>query len=305
MNKAGSAKWGAPAADSGNDTGEVRAQLKLAREETLAARQGAAEELARLRGEAAAAERAVGKMQMEREIKDGVLAEQREQLCTLEASLRTARSREEALLRERSLRQATPHAKARTKHPAYPQRAEVPDDKVSWRKWWPAYQPVAFTHGAVHANNRLLKAAGWADPPDCALLKEEWRARVSFESNWSFDPEGRPLNPRGRTGMCERGLLGKWGANQAADPIVTRLQPKTRRLQVVAILRKDTGDWALPGGMVDDAEVVSAAVRREFAEECGAIEDETERRKFSEMVDELFVTGQVAYRVDPPTCRRV
>jgi ADP-ribose pyrophosphatase YjhB (NUDIX family) len=144
----------------------------------------------------------------------------------------------------------------------------------------------------VHANNRLVKAGGWADPPDCVLLKQEWRRRVTFESNWCFDPEGRPLNPRGRTGMCERGLLGKWGANQAADPIVTRLQPETARLQVVAVLRKDTGDWALPGGMVDDAEVVSVTVRREFAEEVGAIEDELERRKFTEMVDELFVTGQ-------------
>ena len=69
------------------------------------------------------------------------------------------------------------------------------------------------------------------------------------------------MNPRGRTGMCGQGLLGKWGANQAADPIVTRLQPGTARLQVVVILRKDTGVWALPGGMVDDGEVVSAAVR--------------------------------------------
>ena len=42
---------------------------------------------------------------------------------------------------------------------------------------------------------------------------------------------------------------------------MTRLQPETARLQVVAVLRKDTGDWALPGGMVDAGETVSAAVR--------------------------------------------
>ena len=99
MKKVDSAKWGAPA-DSSNDMGEVRAQLKLAREQTLAVKQNAAEELTRLRGEAGAAERAVGKMQMEREMKDGMLAQQREQLGTLEAALRTAQTREEAPPRE-------------------------------------------------------------------------------------------------------------------------------------------------------------------------------------------------------------
>lgn len=29
-------------------------------------------------------------------------------------------------------------------------------------------------------------------------------------------------NPMGRTGMRGRGLLGKWGPNHAADPIVSR-----------------------------------------------------------------------------------
>lgn len=33
---------------------------------------------------------------------------------------------------------------------------------------------------------------------------------------------GRPLNPQGRTGLKGRGILGKWGPNHAADPIVTR-----------------------------------------------------------------------------------
>ena len=36
---------------------------------------------------------------------------------------------------------------------------------------------------------------------------------------------GKPRNPRGRTGMTGRGTLGKWGPNQAADPIVTRWNP--------------------------------------------------------------------------------
>lgn len=31
-----------------------------------------------------------------------------------------------------------------------------------------------------------------------------------------------PLNVAGRTGLIGRGLLGRWGVNHAADPIVTR-----------------------------------------------------------------------------------
>lgn len=31
-----------------------------------------------------------------------------------------------------------------------------------------------------------------------------------------------PQNAYGRTGICGRGVLGRWGPNHAADPIVTR-----------------------------------------------------------------------------------
>lgn len=34
--------------------------------------------------------------------------------------------------------------------------------------------------------------------------------------------ENYPQNPCGRTGIIGRGLLGRWGPNHAADPIVTR-----------------------------------------------------------------------------------
>lgn len=45
--------------------------------------------------------------------------------------------------------------------------------------------------------------------------------RVSFVKNYDI-VDGRPLNPIGRTGLTGRGVLGKWGPNHAADPIVTR-----------------------------------------------------------------------------------
>lgn len=34
--------------------------------------------------------------------------------------------------------------------------------------------------------------------------------------------EGYPRNPVGRTGISGRGVLGRWGPNHAADPVVTR-----------------------------------------------------------------------------------
>jgi ADP-ribose pyrophosphatase len=62
----------------------------------------------------------------------------------------------------------------------------------------------------------------------------------------------------GRTGMSGRGLLGRFGPNHAADPLVTRWKRAKNGeivldahgqpiMQFVAIQRRDTGEWALPG----------------------------------------------------------
>ena len=67
-------------------------------------------------------------------------------------------------------------------------------------------------------------------------------------------------------------------------------------------MRKDTGEWALPGGMVDAGEAVSVAVRREFTEEAGNIEDAERQALFTSLTDELFASGAVTYQgyVDDP-----
>lgn len=63
-------------------------------------------------------------------------------------------------------------------------------------------------------------------------------------------------NPEGRTGIKGRGLLGRWGPNHAADPIVTRWKRNARGivmendkkvLEFVAIQRRDNHQWAIPG----------------------------------------------------------
>ena len=75
-------------------------------------------------------------------------------------------------------------------------------------------------------------------------------------------------------------------------------------LEFVSIQRKDTGEWAIPGGMVDPGEKVSVTVKREFMEEAldstGTGKDKLD--SLSGMVDEFFAGGEEVYKgyVDDP-----
>jgi len=101
----------------------------------------------------------------------------------------------------------------------------------------------------------------WAsDPIDPAEIDWYWRinnALVPF-----FVIEGMPVNPVKDTGKIGRNL-GKWGENQAADPIVVA------KNKVLLIQRDDCGEWAIPGGMVDPGEFAKKALVRELKEETG------------------------------------
>ncbi|MCI4384899.1 hypothetical protein PGIGA_G00044020 [Pangasianodon gigas] len=197
---------------------------------------------------------------------------------------------------------SAPHIKARcTVYPGSDkQRFPVPDDKVSWATLWPEYSPVNYTAPSV------LNKPAWADP-DIGSFSPRFNSldgsvdRRSHEGDYSIQ-DGRPLNPRGRTGLNGQGLLGRWGPNHAADPIVTRWKQdsagkrvshavsKRPVLQFVSIKRKDCGEWAIPGGMVDPGELVSQTLQREFSEE--ALNSfqacPEERKKIYERISKLF-----------------
>ncbi|XP_063076705.1 ADP-ribose pyrophosphatase, mitochondrial [Engraulis encrasicolus] len=171
------------------------------------------------------------------------------------------------------------HIKARS--PVYPgsttNRLPVADALVSWQQAWNDYQPPTYTAPTVQAQ------PVWADP-DIGSFSPSFNSldgkvdRHSHEGEYTVQ-DNRPLNPRGRTGVSGRGLLGRWGPNHAADPIVTRWKTDEAGkrvshpdsslpvLQFVAIKRRDCGEWAIPGGMVDPGECVSATLMREFSEE--------------------------------------
>lgn len=203
----------------------------------------------------------------------------------------------------RKMRGGGQHTKARGPHPAYPPRFSVLDAMVDWSVELPGYQPALFTHSSVLDNDRNKKKGGWADPADVMSIREELKNRITYHPSGlprSLKDvvdfvDDMPQNPQGRTGLRGRGLLGKWGPNHAADPIVTRYDPeRPSQLQIVAIQRKDTGDWALPGGMVDPGETVSVAVRREFTEEAGNVPDH-QKKLLKSLVDDLFASGKQVY----------
>jgi ADP-ribose pyrophosphatase len=160
------------------------------------------------------------------------------------------------------------HSKARREKPSeYPDRYSVLDQQVPWDIEYPDYCPPYFVSQIVLANDCTKNPNGWADPEDIALLP--MAPRESFEGVLKHDTAGRPLNPKGRTGIRGRGLLGKWGPNYAADPIITRINRNTGVLEMLAIQRKDNGQWAIPGGMVDKGEEVTRTLSRELQEETG------------------------------------
>ncbi|KOB63883.1 ADP-ribose pyrophosphatase, mitochondrial, partial [Operophtera brumata] len=107
------------------------------------------------------------------------------------------------------------------------ERFPVPDEKVGWSVEYENYKPVYHSAPSLHSR-----------PWDPEI--------VSYLGHYKIQ-NGYPLNPVGRTGIVGRGVLRRWGPNHGADAIF------------IAIKRGDTGEWALPGGMVETGETVAEA----------------------------------------------
>ncbi len=77
-----------------------------------------------------------------------------------------------------------------------------------------------------------------------------------------------------------------------------------RVLQFVCIIRKDNGERAIPGGMVEIGATVSATITREFGEEALNKLDMTDADQvvMLDLLDDLFASGVVIYQgyVDDP-----
>jgi hypothetical protein len=75
-------------------------------------------------------------------------------------------------------------------------------------------------------------------------------------------------------------------------------------IEFVAIKRKDNGEWAIPGGMVEPGDTVSVTLKKEFGEEAmnSLSLSEEDRAQLEKNLDDLFGHGQEVYKgyVDDP-----
>jgi|SaaInlStandDraft_7_1057024.scaffolds.fasta_scaffold00140_12 ADP-ribose pyrophosphatase len=167
---------------------------------------------------------------------------------------------------------------------------------------WNNYKEHPFYEAPFLTNPKPI----WADN-DSDLVKIDFKERFKNTNfyNFDFDVNNRPLNPIGPTGISGRGVLGKWGPNTAADPLVTRFKRdinnniilddnNNKILQFVAIRRKDNNQLALPGGMVDPGESLSITAKREFGEEAlNTLEMKNEKKKHTKELLEKFFCQEV------------
>jgi ADP-ribose pyrophosphatase len=148
---------------------------------------------------------------------------------------------------------------------SYPPRFRVLIDEAPWSIACPSYQPPYYVDAAVLQNDSAKDPLAWADPEDFSKVT----ATKLLREDAHRDDEGRPLNPRGRTGIAGRGLLGLWGANQMVGAVVTRINRETAALEVLLGKIRETDAVSLPSDFVSRGETAHVARLRTLETSAG------------------------------------
>jgi ADP-ribose pyrophosphatase len=158
------------------------------------------------------------------------------------------------------------HLKIRAERPgSYPARQRISIDESPWLLDCEAYDPPYHVDSLVLASDRLSIVDGWADPEEFDLVRMEQR----ITSAKHHDDHGRALNPRGRTGIAGRGLLGRWGANDSVAAVVLRKHKNSDELDLLLGSKEKSRDLDLPKGFVLPEEDHQVAMARVLEGEAG------------------------------------
>jgi ADP-ribose pyrophosphatase len=156
------------------------------------------------------------------------------------------------------------HLRIRGERPSsYPARHRISIDQAPWLLDSPEYSPAHYVAPEVLNNELKEDGSGWAHPEDFASAAPQVIAGKSRH----VDDAGRPLNPRGRTGLSGRGMLGRWGANPAVAVMVTRRSTDGENLELLVGRRENQLGLSLPRGFLFPLESAEDAFERILAEE--------------------------------------
>jgi ADP-ribose pyrophosphatase len=161
------------------------------------------------------------------------------------------------------------HLRIRAERPAsYPPRQRISIDEGPWILDCPDYDPTYHVDPAVLANDSSKVPNGWADPEDVAKIGDELATRPAKQR----DDLGRPLNPRGRTGIAGRGLLGYWGPNLSVAAVVIR-KNRAEELEILLGQSEDETELEMAKGFLHSGETPEECLRRVFGADTGWVPD--------------------------------
>ena len=181
-------------------------------------------------------------------------------------------------------------------------RFPVPDSKLNWHTKFDGYKPTFYDN----------PRANLFDEPTDPYLVSHFNANkdgVNRQSNTAeyVVMEGRPLNPKGRSGLFGRGELERWGPNHITLSLVSRWAKNDgklvtinnqRILEMIAIRRVNSDKWDLPGGYIQPNESIIDAHKRTFLETTMALDRETGegKLKLQQQTDRWMQSGIILYK---------
>ncbi|MHC4129888.1 MAG: NUDIX domain-containing protein [Planctomycetota bacterium] len=148
---------------------------------------------------------------------------------------------------------------------AYPPRQRISIDVALWDVDCDEYDPPYYVDESVLRSDTQRVPGGWAHPEDFGKVKDDVVAGASRHR----DDEGRPLNPRGRTGIAGRGLLGRWGVNPAAGAVVVRRGEEANRVDILVGKKEGATGLSLPKGFLRAGEEAECGITRILEAETG------------------------------------
>ncbi|MHA1917104.1 MAG: hypothetical protein ACTSUV_02185 [Candidatus Ranarchaeia archaeon] len=150
------------------------------------------------------------------------------------------------------------HLKIRGERPStYPHRFRISIDQAIWKIPCSEYSPPYHVEQSVLENEREKVKDGWADP------EENWEIEKldEYDNLFSIDSDGKPLNPRGRTGIAGRGALGRWGPNPIILLVITRINSASNQFEILLEVAHDNS-FKIPENNVNYNESFDNAVTR-------------------------------------------